>query len=194
MAHKPIDPNNPKGLKGNSAKLSLVPPSPKKSHKTIEVPKPPTGRQTAKHPITGLTEKQEMFCRKVTEGMTLSDAYRFSYDASGMKDSTIWTKGSALMAMDKVADRVVTLQVDREAKSLHDAAQTRSFVLRRLREEASGGDTSAARIRALELLGKLDTVGMFRERIEQETKQRTPEQVEAELERRLAEYLKAGTA
>ena len=119
----------------------------------------------------------------------MSDAYRQAYDAGRMKEATLWRRASELGANGKVQERITALVARRERDALHDAALTRTFVLERLRAEAENGDSSAARIRALELLGKLDTVGMFRERVEQEVKDRDPAEVEQALRSKLAHLL-----
>lgn len=180
----PKDTVTGKGLKGTVPRLRLV-------RGTLQKP-PELAKRSAPNPITGLTEKQELFCRKIVEGFSQADAYRFAYDCRNMKDGTIYRHSSvALATNEKIRKRITDLQVEKERAALHDAAQTRTFVLQRLRHEAENGDTSTARIRAAELLGKLDTVGMFRDRVASESIDRSPDEIAEELEKKLAEYLKA---
>jgi hypothetical protein len=134
----------------------------------------------------GLTPKQEMFAQCLAKGMTQADAYRSAYDTSRMKSKTVWQNGSYLAAKEKVRLRADMIIADNKRSALHDAAKVREFVLRGLHREATQGDSSAARIRAMELLGKLDVVGMFQDRKEVVTKQQRPaEEVMAELEAKL---------
>ena len=54
----------------------------------------------------GLTAKQDAFAQGVANGKTLSEAYRASYSAEGMKDSSVWTEASKLMDNPKVSQKI----------------------------------------------------------------------------------------
>lgn len=113
----------------------------------------------------GLTEKQEDFARYVANGSTLSDAYRNSYDVSNMSTSSVYTAASQLIDNTKVASRVKTLMEIREKKThAIDAMRIRQHVFDRLMIESVMDESPAAsRIKALELLGRIDLVSMFKE-------------------------------
>ena len=137
-----------------------------------------------------LTAKQEKFTRLVAEGNTLAGAYREAYDAENMKPNTIFSSASRLMDKPQIAARVKVLVRAQEEDSQHDAARIRRFVIERLHIEAENADNASARIRALELLGKLSDVGAFVERIETDIKdERTAAEIEAELKSELAALL-----
>jgi len=143
----------------------------------------------------GLTAKQEAFCQGVgSRGDTLAASYRAAYDASGMTPASIHAEACRLMANPLIATRVNALVREKQAKTSHDAARIRSHVIERLHSESINPDNPpAARVRALELLGKLDVVGAFRERVETEAKQAAPDDIAATLEARLKALLaKAG--
>lgn len=127
----------------------------------------------------GLTAKQEAFAQAVASGKTLSDAYRSSYEASKMKDSTVWTEASLLMDNPKVSERVQAIQTAVEQRTLHDAARLKRRVLEQLHKEALSAESDSARIRALELLGK--SIAMFTDKIEQEEVSRSSSDIEQEL-------------
>ena len=134
----------------------------------------------------GLTAKQEAFAQEVAKGSTLADAYRRSYNAERMKDSSVWCNASKLMSDAKVAQRVEAIQQAMEQSSLHDTARLKRLVLERLHVEATNEDNSdASRVRSLELLGK--TVAMFSDRVEQVETSRSASEIEQELLNRLAE-------
>lgn len=57
-----------------------------------------------------LTIKQEKFCNKYLECGNASEAYRYAYDCSRMREKTIWEKASRLLANDKVRARIKELQ------------------------------------------------------------------------------------
>ena len=111
----------------------------------------------------GLTAKQEAFAQGVgSRGETLAVAYRSAYDAANMAPATIHNEACKLMARHEVAARVNVLVRERQAKTSHDAVRIRQHVIERLHVESLDPDSSpAARVRALELLGKLDVVAAF---------------------------------
>ena len=132
-----------------------------------------------------LTAKQEQFAQSVAHGKTLSDAYRGAYDCDNMKDQSVWTEASKLMDHPQVAQRVHSIQKAQEEKSLHDHARLKRLVLEQLHTEAMTAESDSARIRALELLGK--SIAMFTDRVEQDEKQRSSGEIEAELMAKLDE-------
>jgi phage terminase small subunit len=58
----------------------------------------------------GLTIKQENFCNYYIECGNASEAYRRAYNAANMKDETIWSRASKLLAEYKVSTRVEELR------------------------------------------------------------------------------------
>jgi len=61
-------------------------------------------------PHVKLTAKQEAFCQAIANGSGQADAYRTSYDASGMKDNTIYVRASELMTNGKVKVRIAEIR------------------------------------------------------------------------------------
>lgn len=57
-----------------------------------------------------LTPKQEKFAQNVAKGMTFSDAYRNSYDASKMVDETVHKRASELAQKGEIAGRIDKLK------------------------------------------------------------------------------------
>lgn len=143
----------------------------------------------------GLTAKQEAFAQGVgMRGETLSAAYRAAYDASGMAPASINEQASRIMARPEVAARVNALVREKQASASHDAARIRQHVIDRLHAESTDPDNPpSARVQALKLLGSLDIVGAFRERVVTETAQAPAEALADTLEARLKALLdKAG--
>ena len=133
-----------------------------------------------------LTAKQRAYCDAIAlEGLSQSDAYRSAYDAEKMSDAAIWTEASLLSADPRVAQRVAMLRERRErslvCSSINDADLVRSK-LRAFIETAQPQDS--AKIKATELLGRAS--GVFLDRIETSSVDRTPEEISAELTDRLA--------
>ena len=144
--------------------------------------------------IHGLTPKQERFVQELLKGSSASDAYRSAYNAKGMKASAIHCEASKLKGSPKVSQRYKTLLRRKEEYALNSSLSLRQLVLEKLREEALNKEnTSQSRIRALELLGKTSDVGLFIERIETITKDRTPEEVMSEIEEKLEKVIGSTT-
>lgn len=138
----------------------------------------------------GLTVKQEDFAMHVASGLSKAESYRRSYDCENMALSTIHNAASKLMQHEGVRDRVNQLLIERNKSFAHEAANIRDHVVSGLlKESTDAASPPAARVRALELLGKMDTVGMFKDRSEVERVERPSAEIEAELKRKLAAYL-----
>lgn len=143
----------------------------------------------------GLTSKQEAFAVGVgSRGETLAQAYRAAYDTANMAQASIHAEACRLMANPLVAARVNALVVQRQAKASLDAARIKAHVIDRLHQESIDPDsTPAARVRALELLGRMGAVALFTPA--QQADEATPAQADlaATLEARLKALLaKAG--
>jgi DNA-binding CsgD family transcriptional regulator len=114
-----------------------------------------------------LTAKQKQFARLIAQGNTGASAYRMAYNAKGSPKS-VGSNASRLKADERMQielNRLKTLQEIRESQS---PAQIRQTVIERLQLEATDStNPPAARIRALELLGKVTEVAAFTERREQ---------------------------
>jgi len=149
----------------------------------------PVIRGQGKNP-NGLTVKQENFARYVASGETLTGAYRAAYDAEGMSSGAQYTEASKLMDNPSIAQRVNDLVREKEAKSSHDGVRIKRVIIERLNIEAHDPDNPpSVRVRALELLGKLDIVGAFRDRIEAVTAEPPASDLAATLEARLRALL-----
>ena len=134
----------------------------------------------------GLTAKQEAFAQGVSDGLTLSDAYRKAYDAENMKDSTVWSKASLMMKpQGKVGARVKALNEAKLNQTLHSSARLKALVLERLHHEALTAPNASSRIQALTMLGK--SIALFTEAHTIETETRASTDIEADLVARLKE-------
>jgi phage terminase small subunit len=132
-----------------------------------------------------LTGKQSAFVQAILKGANQSDAYRAAYNAENMSASTVWNEASKLFANPKVAARITAGQARQEEVAVHSGAALRLHVEKELFDLTTKAETDQARLRALELLGKLEKVGAFTERVEQVASDASPEEVRVELEERL---------
>ncbi|MDU8925935.1 terminase small subunit [Alisedimentitalea sp. MJ-SS2] len=118
-----------------------------------------TASQMSAPVCSGLTEKQELFALRVSEGMNFSAAYRETYDTSGMSQSSVWREAHRLSRNEKVAMRIAELVAIRKEDE-HIQSRIRAHqVTEHLMETMRSGKTEASRLRAAELLGK--SVGLF---------------------------------
>lgn len=117
-----------------------------------------------------LTDKREKFVQGLIAGMSQREAYKAAFNASRMKDSTIDTKASELLANGKVRGRYEELQGKVRSASETAAVATAVEVLEELTNLAMGKKeypsldmfgnpvqrpvSVSARIKALELMAK----------------------------------------
>ena len=135
-----------------------------------------------------LTSKQFAFVQAILKGANQSDAYREAYNAENMSDQAIWTEAGRLFRHPEVSRRISTGRAAQERQAVHSGASLRLHVERELYELTTKADSDQAKLRALELLGKLDKVAAFTERVEQVSDNRTPAEIEVELEDKLRAY------
>lgn len=140
--------------------------------------------------VHGLTSKQEAFAVGVgTRGETLAQAYRSAYDAAEMTPHTIHNEACKLMASPVVAARVNALVMEKQAKTSLDSTRILNHVRERLHIESIDPNSSpSARIRALELLGKLGTVAAF-DRTTDDAEQSTAHEIADTLQAKLRALL-----
>jgi phage terminase small subunit len=86
-----------------------------------------------------LTPKQEAFCLAYIQTGNASEAYRRSYDATKMKDKTVWEKASVLLSDGKVSARVKELRASvteigimSAQEALEEATRLARFDIRKL--------------------------------------------------------------
>lgn len=123
-----------------------------------------------------LTAKQEKFVQNLIKGMSQREAYKNSYNASNMKDSTIDSNASRLFADSKVLARYEEL-TERTAKKTIISVQERMELLTKIAkgeeyETYSGTDGELyttpprvdTRMKAIDTLNKMD--GVYIQKIE----------------------------
>lgn len=99
-----------------------------------------------------LTPKQEVFARKIVEGMTQADAYRASFSCNRMTDKTVWEKASRLMADGKVKARVKELRDKIADESIMSAQKRLEWLTKVIQnEDESTGD----KLKAIDLMNKM---------------------------------------
>ncbi len=146
----------------------------------------PTGtrRKSGKNLLLGLTSKQEAFAEHVVSGESLSAAYRLAYDAKGMSDEAVRVEASRLFMHPNVSLRVRALNVEKEDQRRMLMVSDAQASITTLRDMLKSADSSSAKIRAAELLGK--AAGIFTDKLEIEDK---TDRSAADIEQSIAEKL-----
>ena len=129
-----------------------------------------------------LTGKQLAFVQAILRGENQSDAYRQAYNAENMSAHAIWTEAGRLFRHPAVSRRITAGQAAQARQAVHTGASLRSHIERELFELSTNAESDQARLRALELLGKLEKVGAFTERVEQVDDNLSAKEIEAELQ------------
>ena len=141
-----------------------------------------------------LTGKQLKFARLLMEGeLSQSECYRRVYNATRMADNTVWRESSLLASHPMVTTMLKQQKQRLVDATISQAMRRQAHVLTGLHTESINEQSpAAARIRALELLGRvaLDGPALFSERVEvSNTDSESASQVREELEARLQKLL-----
>ena len=135
-----------------------------------------------------LTSKQLAFCRHVTSGSSLSEAYRKSYNASKMKPATVRREAHRLMSNPNVATTVERLEREAEVVLVEKTIADRKEVLETLTQMMRGElETDSNKVRATQLLAQAH--GILRDHAFVSSKERSSEDIKNELERRLRAFI-----
>ena len=143
---------------------------------------------------TDLTPKQRAFVEGIVRGKLGShiEVYMSVYDVARTKTGGIPRHAhidcSRLLSNPKVALSIAKGLERKEQSLIASSHRTRAYVIDQLYKESKDSDnSSASRVRALELLGK--SVSLFSDVVE--TKEnRSSDLIESEIESRLVELLK----
>jgi hypothetical protein len=132
-----------------------------------------------------LTPKQAAFAGFIADGEGQISAYRKAYKAGKMSDASIRVEASKTALNERVQAHIKALRQDKATAVKSQEKVRKSWVLERLRDEALDLENPpSTRVRALELLGK--SSGLFDDSTTVTIESRTPEQIELELQDKLA--------
>ena len=160
-----------------------------------QAPPAPEDVLRADLPLQGLTPKQEQFAQILASGVSKSEAYRRVYDVGAdTKATTIHRKAVQIAQNGKVVARLIQLTREQTRETTHSAARIRNQCIDTLLDTLVGEATPANRLKAVELLGKIPGVDLFRETVLTQHEDRSPTQVAEELQKRVSELLAAARA
>ncbi len=113
-----------------------------------------------------LTPKEYEFAKLlVTQGLSQEAAYRQAYKNKS-SDKSCRVTGHVLANKHDIRLTQDVLRDQMERPALRDAESTRRLVLSILHQEATGAESARDRLRAAELLGRVQSVGLFLDRKE----------------------------
>ncbi len=147
-------------------------------------------------PLQGLTAKQEKSAQLFFSGLDKTEAYRRAFNVGrDTKSETVSRAATRLFSLSKVRARIKQLQ-DAQTKELtQDNKASREEILGAIIKMAYDVELKPAdRLRALQTLGKVRGIDLFKTDGDDDTDTRTPEQVERELKSKLASLLTGGTS
>lgn len=137
-----------------------------------------------------LTEKQRKYAWLRANGLGSKEAYLKVYDAKSTNPITLQNGAAKVERHPDVKAEIERIRMQVNERLLKDAEGIRRHVtFNLLKESVDDGNRGSERIRALELLGKMDFVKMFTDKVEHEGKDRSPTEIEEEIRRRLREML-----
>ncbi len=140
----------------------------------------------------GLTAKQEAFCQAYVNGASkgnASAAYREAYDTDKMKPASIRAEACRLLDNLNITQRIDQLNADIVQQQRLQGVSLRQRVTDGLLTEAQMAESPAARVRAWELIGKLQGVDAFGADKLETTQKITTKEAETELQKAIADAL-----
>jgi hypothetical protein len=133
-------------------------------------------------PLQGLTPQQEQFAQLVAGGVNKTEAYRRAYNVGpDTKPESITRQAVAVAQNLKVASRIAQLNQAQTRATVHSASEIRAKCVSGLIETLEGTSTPQAKLKAIELLGKMPGVDLFRDTLVTQADTRTAQEVEQEL-------------
>lgn len=131
-----------------------------------------------------LTVKQEDFARLVgLEGKTHMDAYKEAYNTASNYKSTA-SQAYRLSINPLVSEAIERYRKQREEEKTVNVGAIRELLFKTLIDKVKEAKTESNQLRAVELLGKTEDIGLFKERIET-TQVKTVDDLEKELREKL---------
>lgn len=117
-----------------------------------------------------MTIKQEDFARLVGyEGVSQIDAYRQAYNPKTKSPTALASMAYRLSIHPLVSQAITKYRDQREQDKKIDAGTIRELLLNTLISKVKEAKTESNQLRAVELLGKTEDIGLFKERIETTT-------------------------
>ena len=144
----------------------------------------------------GLTPKMLAFCRAYVETGNASEAYRRSYNTEKMKTESVGRMAHDLMSDLRVSSMIASLKGEADRHATKELGLTREWIIERLMRNADLGFEEGGKPegptsnKALEQLGKIDTIQLFVDRSKVTIEKTFDDMTEAELDAFIAKNAK----
>lgn len=133
-----------------------------------------------------MTVEETLFVQAMADGCSLSEAYKRAFPLDECDKKEAYDKGRTISLRSNVASSIVELVDANRMWEQHAGKRLRLFIARQLEDISATSPNDAARISALEKLGKLDHVRAFEERKQAEDAV-DPAQIMAEIKKRITQ-------
>jgi len=137
--------------------------------------------------LDGLTPAQQVFVSYVFSGLTAINAYRQAGLGTGSDDASVGVNASKMLNEPRVQLKLRQLQAKRDEQSTLAPFLTREWILNGVARLAQHATKESVQLGAYKLLGQTVGIDLFRETTVVERRQRSPEEIDAELRKRLDE-------
>lgn len=135
--------------------------------------------------LDGLTSRQQVFVELVFSGLTHTEAYKRTCDTSAMTETSLWRQAHQMAHNPKVQSKLRQLQDKRDSQSTLASNLSREWIQQRIMKLADQADKDSVKLAALVALGKVVGIDLFRETTRVERIERTPADIDRELEEQL---------
>lgn len=140
--------------------------------------------------LQGLTSRQYRMATFMFQGLSELDAYRQAGYGDGGNYATASKRASEMAKHPRIQAKLRELREKVDEQSTLVLQLSRDWILEGIMGIAQKGDKDSTRLNAYVHLGKVAGIDLFRETTRIEKVSRTPEELDAELQQRLAEMAK----
>lgn len=138
-----------------------------------------------------LTTRQETFLDQLLKGNTLVGSYRSAYNPDKRRShASVFNDAWKLAQHPLIILEMRAVASQKHELRIKSAHEIREYVIERLLVESQHAVESGARVRSLELLGKIAEVGMFVNRTETVVKRQDPDELKRMLIGKLHDFFK----
>lgn len=135
--------------------------------------------------LDGLTSRQQAFVALCFSGLNDTEAYRQAYNVAGMAEGSVRAMAHVVRHDPNVTLKLRELQDKRDSQTSLASSLTREWIQQRIMKLADQADKDSVKLAALVALGKVVGIDLFRETTRVERIERTPADIDRELEEQL---------
>jgi hypothetical protein len=140
--------------------------------------------------LQGLTSRQQLFVALMFSGLTKTEAYRQAGDCADMSAQTLGHRAAEMYKLPLVQAKLREMQSARDQQSTLAVNLNREWIKQGIMQLATAGDKDSVKLAAYIALGKVVGIDLFRETTRVERIERTPADIDRELEEQLKSMAK----